>query len=358
VKSFLLEQAEKIYDSYPKLDSLTIVFPNRRAILYFKKHLADLLEKPAFSPRLITIEDFIKSFSHYAVPDKLELVHRLHKVYHDITNIDEPFEKFFFWGEMLLKDFDEVDKYCVNAEHLFKDLSQLKELDASFDFLTEEQLEFLKSFWGSFEKNLNENKRRFLQVWKELALVYRHFREKLQLEGLAYEGMMHRDVAEKLERNEITASFEKDSLIFIGFNALTKSEEIILTHFVDKEIAKVIWDIDEYYVNSDRQEAGDFFRAYQEHSSLGKTFPVDIPANFRTEKSIKVYGASQLVGQAKLTGQLLKEEILKGIDVEDTLIVLPDERLLFPMLHGISGDVEKLNVSMGFPLSSTPLFNC
>lgn len=357
MKSFLKEQAGEIYNTYPRLDLLTIVFPNRRAILYFKKHLSDLLAKPVFSPRLLTIEDFIKSFSSYAVPDKLELIHRLHSVYADITTIKEPFEKFFFWGEMLLKDFDEIDKYCVDAEQLFKDLSQLKELDSSFDFLTEEQLEFLKSFWGSFDKNLNQNKRRFLEVWKELALVYKNLKTELQKDGLAYEGMVHREVAKRLEQNEIKTSFEKDSLIFIGFNALTKAEEIIIAHFVDQQTAKVIWDIDEYYVNSDRQEAGDFFRAYQNHPSLSKTFPSDIPANFRTEKSIKVYGAPQLVGQAKLTAQLLRDELLKGVEVEDTLIVLPDERVLFPVLHGISDEVERLNVSMGFPLSNTPMFN-
>ena len=357
MKSFLQEHAEKIYAIHPKLDELTIVFPNRRASLYFKKHLGNLLTKPSFAPQLTTIEDFIASFSEYSIPDKLELVHRLYKVYQATMEIKEPFEKFFFWGEMLLKDFDEVDKYCVSASQLFKDLSHQKELDASFDFLADEQLEFLKSFWGSFDKNMTANKQKFLHVWKELPLLYEIFKKELHDNGLAYDGMMHRNVAERLSRNELRSSIKKGNLIFLGFNALTKAEEIIISHFIDEGTANIYWDLDEYYVNNERQEAGDFFREYQKLSSFAKTFPADVPANFRSGKSIKIYGAAQLVGQAKLMAQLLNEEINKGIEPEETVIVLPDERLLFPVLHGISDDVEKLNVSMGFPLSNTPLFN-
>lgn len=339
------------------MDVVTVVFPNRRAILYFRKHLGNLLSKPVFAPRLVTIEDFISSFSPYSVPDKLELVHRLYQVYREVTHIEEPFEKFFFWGEMLLKDFDEVDKYCVPAEQLFKDLSHQKELDSSFDFLTEEQQKFLSGFWESFDQNISENKKKFLHVWRELPVVYTQFRAKLLSEALAYEGMAHRLVAEKLIGGEIRTDHAQGSLQFVGFNALTKAEELIVSYFVDQGIAHVYWDLDEYYVNNDRQEAGDFFRSYQKHASLGKTFQNDVPANFRSEKSIKVYGAAQMVGQSKLAAQLLKEELQRGMDPEDTLLVLPDERLLFPVLHGIAGHVEKLNVSMGFPLSNTPMFN-
>jgi hypothetical protein len=203
VKSFLQEQTERIFKTHSKLDELTIVFPNRRAILYFKKHLANLLAKPAFAPKLLTIEEFISVHSPYSVPDKLELVHRLYAVYKSVTGIEEPFEKFFFWGEMLLKDFDEVDKYCVSAELLFRDLSHQKELDASFDFLTEEQQEFLKKFWQGFEENVSENKKKFLHVWRELPQIYARFKEELHKDTVAYDGMVHRYVAEQQAVNGI-----------------------------------------------------------------------------------------------------------------------------------------------------------
>ena len=203
MKTFLEEVAEKIYKDHPKLEEVTIVFPNRRASLYFRKHLSDLLTKPAFAPRVVTIEDFFREFSSLQVPDKIVLISHLFKAYSRVMEAipDDAdsekigrFEDFYFWGEMLLRDFDEVDKYLIPAEQLFKDLSQQKELDASFDFLTDEQREFLKGFWANFDVNESVNKRRFLRMWRRLFDVYQEFKKDLSTVGLAYEGMLHRSV--------------------------------------------------------------------------------------------------------------------------------------------------------------------
>jgi CRISPR/Cas system-associated exonuclease Cas4 (RecB family) len=360
MKPFLLELAEILFREYSrKMDTLTLVFPNRRASLYFRKHLSTLIDKPVFAPQLITIEDFIAGFSNAHVPDKFELIHQLWIVYHADKPVEErePFDQFYFWGEMLLRDFDEIDKYMVNSEHLFKDLSNQKELDATFDFLTEEHREFLRSFWINFQESPSGNKEKFLSVWKMLPGIYAGFRQHLNEKRLAYDGMLHRAVAEKIASQKIP-----QGLKFIGFNALTKAEEVIIAACVEKAGATVHWDIDTYYVNNVAQEAGRFFREYQDHPVLKNTFPAEIPSNLLDktsghEKKIRLFGAPQPIGQAKLAAQILKEEIDKGINPEDTLIVLPDEKLLMPMLHGVSGHVEKLNVTMGFPLSATPMFN-
>ena len=361
MKSFLKELAEQIYKEHPQLDGLTLVFPNRRAALYFQKHLSSLLTKPAFAPKLITIEDFISDFSELKVPDKLELIHRLHRTYQKImlrgseNRSPEPFDQFYFWGDMLLRDFDEVDKYLVNAEQLFKDLRNQKELDSSFDYLTKEQREFLQSFWLSFEENLTKNKQIFLEVWNKLFLLYKTFKDELRTEGLAYEGMVHRELAESIDsKGKKAQDFSK--IMFVGFNALTKAEEKIISHYV-KQGSHVYWDGDEYYVNDVRQEAGKFMREYQQHPVLKKTLSSGFTSNFRQPKSLRIFGSAQPIGQTKLMAQVLQEELKKGIVAEDTLIVLPDEKLLMPVLHGISGNVEKLNVTMGFALSNTPLFN-
>jgi len=370
MKPFLYELAETLYKNHRPLDALTVVFPNRRAVLYFRKHLSAFLDRPAFAPRLITIEDFIGGLSELKVPDKLELIHRLFKTYFELLKksqdvAGEPFDKFYFWGDMLLRDFDEVDKYLVNPGQLFQDLSHQKELDASFDYLTPEQREFLKTFWGSFEEHLTENKRKFLAVWNQLYALYTRFGQELLAEGLAYEGMLHRHVAENLSEG-MAQRVKGKALVFAGFNALTSAEEKIISFFVDRGTATVYWDLDEYYVNNTTQEAGKFFRDYQQHPVLGKTFSKDIPANFTAlltgkdaglPKSIQIYGAAQPVGQAKVMAQVLREQLGRGINPEDTLIVLPDEKLLLPVLHGLSADVEKLNITMGFPVSSTPLYN-
>src|SRR5688500_15634779 len=229
---FLGELAKSIYEKHRSFEELTIVFPNRRAILYFRKHLSALLNKPAFAPRLVTIEDYFLSLSNLKVPDKLELIHTLYDVYYDIVldaspskTIDrEPFHQFYFWGEMLLRDFDEADKYLVGASQLFKDLSHQKELDSSFDYLTDEQREFLRNFWSSFDDNITENKKKFLNVWNKLYLVYVTFKEKLLQEGLAFEGMLQRLVADKMV-DGIKQAVATKHVVFSGFNALTKAEE-------------------------------------------------------------------------------------------------------------------------------------
>lgn len=367
MKTFLQEVAGKVHKDHPRLEEVTIVFPNRRAALFFRKHLGSFLNKPVFAPRILTIEDFISGFSALAVPDKLVLVSVLFQSYKKIMGSSEDdggtihnLEQFYFWGEMLLRDFDEVDKYMVSADQLFKDLSHQKELDASFDYLTEEQQEFLKNFWGNFDENQSVNKKRFIQVWRRLGDVYALFRSDLRQQGLAYEGMVHRAVAESL-RDKETAPANQGPLVFAGFNALTTVEESIISFFVDRHGAKIYWDIDAYYVNNETQEAGKFIREYQERPILKKTFPQDIPSHFQNKISsgseVHLYGAAQPVGQAKLLAQVLKAEIEKGLDPEETLIVLADEKLLMPVLHGVSGSVEKLNVTMGFPLASTPFFN-
>jgi hypothetical protein len=360
VKSFLYELAEKLIREHPQPDTVTLVFPNRRASLYFRKYLTQIIDKPTFSPKLITVEEFISAYSVLTVLDKLELIHRLYKAHQVITKTEEAFDRFYFWGEMLIKDFDEVDKYMVNAELLFLDLSNQKELDAKFDFLTEEQLEFLRSFWGNFDLNDGANKQRFLQLWRQLPEVYVEFKRQLKSEGLAYEGMIHRDVAEELTAGKIKIESSPNytgETWFVGFNALTGAEEKILSYFVENTQAEIHWDMDAYYLNNKTQEAGEFFRQYQNHPVLGKTFPTDIPAHFSKKKNVRVIGAAQPVGQAKIMSQILQEEIAKGLIPQETLIVLPDEKLMLPVLHGVSSDVDKLNVTMGFPLSNTPMFN-
>ena len=370
MKTFLEEVAEGVYRSHPNLEDVTIVFPNRRASLYFRKHLGAMLSKPSFAPKILTIEDFFSEFSALRIPEKLILISLLFKSYRKVMEsspADEDseaigeLEEFYFWGEMLLRDFEEVDKYLVAAEHIFKDLSHQKELDASFDFLTDEQQEFLKNFWSNFDVNQSVNKRRFLRMWRRLYDVYHQFRIDLAAQGLAYEGMLHRAVVEDLRSKGVEVEKSRGNVVFAGFNALTSAEEWLITFFVEKYSAKVYWDTDAYYVNNAVQEAGMFFREYQQRPILGKTFAQDIPSHIQGKimsgKQIDLFGAAQPIGQAKVMSQILQTEIARGMNPEETLIVLADEMLLMPVLHGVSGSVEKLNVTMGFPLSSTPLFN-
>ncbi|MEQ9591858.1 MAG: PD-(D/E)XK nuclease family protein [Cyclobacteriaceae bacterium] len=339
------------------MSKLTIVFPNRRASLFFEKYLAEILKKPTWSPKLISIETFFSSLSDLREPDRLSLIYRLYKIYNEVMNGQEPFDRFYFWGDMLLRDFDEVDKYLVDAPLLFRDLSQLKELDESFDFLSEEQRDFLKNFWLSFEEKPAGSKEEFLKIWRKLPKVYAAYVKSLKKENLGYEGMIHRDVATKAEGKGLLSKGERGStFVFAGFNALTRAEENVLSYFVS-EGATCFWDLDEYYLEDKWQEAGQFFRQYRAHPILGKTFeqPPRYFANSNRETNLT--GVPQRIGQAKLVGQALTEKIPKPGEEERTVIVLPDESMLLPVLHSLPPALGAVNVTMGYPLKNTPLYN-
>ena len=361
MKAFLQELAEEIDHCHADLSQVTVVFPNRRAALYFRKYLGELIDKPVFSPKLITFEDFVSGLSPLQVPDKLELIYRLHRSYVETMGLEaEPFEQFFTWGEMLLRDFDEADRYLIDAKMLFADLSNLKELDAGLDYLSDEQRMFLKNFWQGFDSELSVNKKKFLQVWKRLYPLYKNFNEQLFAQGFAYEGRQHRLVAEELLKGELKLPYQPNGtkpLWFAGFNALTKAEEKIISLAVEQGIATARWDTDQYYLNDESQEAGVFFRAYRHHPELAKTFSSDFPGHFRQSKNINVLSAAQPMGQVKALAQVIVAELKGGMNPEESVIILPDEKLLTPVMHSIAGVLDKFNVTMGFPFASSPAYN-
>jgi hypothetical protein len=359
---FLKELAERMVLEHPKLDELTFIFPNRRAALYFENYLARALKKPQWAPALFSIEEFFKRNSSLREPDKLTLIFRLYQVYTAVLNNNESFDRFYFWGEMLLRDFDEIDKYLVNAPQLFKDLSKIKELDETFDYLTDEQKAFLRDFWMHFSDKPSATKEEFLFMWKKLPKVYSEFTKALKKDSLGYEGLIHRDVAESFAR-KLPAALGNSKLIFAGFNALTKAEEKVISILVENG-ARIFWDADQYYVDNDLQEAGQFMREYRKHGHLAKTFDTALPKHFlESPKKISLTAVPQRIGQAKLAG-LEIAGILKDLPKTDlpmelskTVIVLPDEGMLLPMMHSLPGELRDINVTMGFPLRDTPLFN-
>lgn len=360
MQPFLQELAQTMLAGSIPLQQLTFVFPNRRAGLYFQHYLSQLLEKPQWAPRMLSIEEFFREHSDLREPDRLTLIFELYKVYTRVLKHEEPFDKFYFWGDMLLRDFDEVDKYRVNASLLFTDLSKLKELDEAFDYLTAEQKHFLKEFWLHFEDQPSVTKNEFLLLWRRLPQVYSEFVRVLGKQGAGYEGLIQRDVADRLEKKAPEAAVAAN-VVFAGFNALTRAEETLLCEYV-KQGARVFWDYDAYYVDDVRQEAGTFARAYREHSVLQATCAAAWPKNFSTARRVTLTGVSQRVGQAKLAG-LRIQDILRTLPPENrdtalnkTVIVLPDEAMLLPVMHALPEELGSVNVTMGFPLRATPLF--
>src|SRR5690606_16272851 len=175
---------------------VTVVFPNRRAGLFFRKHLSKLLQKPVWAPQILNIDEFVKSLSGLQSADHLTLLFLLFDSYKKVSPVKDSFDQFYYWGEMLLRDFNEIDKYLINAEDLFRDLKNQKDLENQFAYLTEEQLKVIKQFWTSFDAKPSRHQEDFLQVWHILAKVYATFKQQLVENGMGYDGLIFREVAE------------------------------------------------------------------------------------------------------------------------------------------------------------------
>ncbi|WNB17572.1 PD-(D/E)XK nuclease family protein [Marivirga arenosa] len=351
--TFLEEIAQNIHHKYGEdISDYTIIFPNRRASLFFNTALRKLINKPIWAPESISIEDFVKRQSEYAVPDQLSLVFTLHEVFQKHAPFKEDFEQFYFWGDMLVKDFNDVDHYMADAKPLFANLFEWKKLSDT-DFLTKEQLLLIEKFWRSFEAKPKEAQEKFTRNWNILYPVYEDFRNKLLQHKKAYNGLLYRIYAEKLLSGKERIS---DKLIFAGFNALTKTEEVIISEAV-KNGAEVFWDLDAYYASKENinQEAGNFFREYANHSILGKTMPSDLPNKILDNTpQINITEVKGNIAQTKFLGQLLLKQNLEF--PEKTAIILGDETLLFPVLYALPENIKKVNVTMGYPLRFASIY--
>jgi len=307
-----------------------------------------------FSPEVLTINDLIKKWSPLMVEDNLGLLFRLYKIYTSVCKTDESFDEFYHWGEMILGDFDDLDKYRVDAKHLFQNLADEKEIENIFDYLDEEQIEAIRSFWSTFNpEKLSEHQHQFVSVWECLYTIYSELREELTREGLAYEGMASRLVIDRLEKKDIEIEYEK--IIFVGFNALNRCEKDLFRCLKERDLAEFYWDYDESYVKNPYHEAGLFMR-----ENL-KNYPSpESQLSFKNivadRAPIEFISLSSEVGQAKFAHSFLKEYAdQEDVKLEETAVVLADEELLLPVLNSIPKNVEHVNVTMGYPAKNTPV---
>ena len=239
---FLYRIAQAFYKKYGnEISRLAFVFPNRRSGIFFQKYLAEVSGKPIFSPKVTTINDLMAELSPYTLIDRISLLVTLYKKYIELRKSDETFDNFVFWGDMLLGDFDDVDKYMVDARQLFTNIHDLKEIDEFY--LTEEQIEIVKRFWGHlfFPSTESDNKQQFIQLWQILFDLYTGLRDELSSRNKAYEGMIFRDVAEQSKRKE-ALDLPYTQVVFIGFNAITEAEKIFMEYLRDIGIGDFYWD--------------------------------------------------------------------------------------------------------------------
>jgi CRISPR/Cas system-associated exonuclease Cas4 (RecB family) len=356
MNKFLQNVASYLLDKYKNdLSEVTVVFPNRRAGLFFQKYISQLIEKPLFSPQILTITDLVSSFSDLKSDDNYSLVVDLWETFTNVTSIDENIDDFFYWGEMLLSDFNDIDKYLVDAQRLFKNIESLKEIDLGLDFLTEEQILFLSSFWKNMlEVRSSADKNNFLNSWNQLFKVYTSFREKLKKEGRAYEGMVYRGMVDNLELN--ASEWESRKMALIGFNALNNCEKKLF-RFLKKRQTDFFWDYDQYYLSSKYHEASFFMVSNLLEFPMPSGFSIS-DNNFLELKNIDLIAVPGFSGQAVFASHWLNEnKTIVTSDFDNTAIVLCDESLLTPMLNSLPQMVGEVNITMGFPLKNSPVFS-
>ncbi len=358
---------EKIAGSLHKefgntLNRHCLVFPSRRAGLYFIKYLAARIEKPVWSPSVLTINELFTANSDLQLAGNETLLFELYKEYRKLKVLPESFDDFYFWGDMLLNDFDDVDKYLVNASLLFSNVRDIKKIDQLFGGLNEEHTAVVKRFWLNFNPDkLTAEKEGFLSIWSLLNELYVGFRNSLRSQNLAYEGMIFRDLIEK-PSEELVKVNRWDLVHFIGFNALNECEKAIMLRLKKSGSARFYWDYDKSYIGEARLNSAGFFL----RDNL-KLFGNDMPADWSFDTLVskqtvpvirRVIDASSDVAQVKLISGLLKE--IPGINAENahhTAVVLADENLLLPVLTSLPEEIGDINLTMGMPLKQTMVYS-
>ena len=349
MNSFLEYVAADLLGKYgTNLSHIAVVFPNKRAALFLNEHLARLAGKPLWSPAYITISDLFRSHSPRQVADPIQLVCELHQCFTQCTKINETLDHFYGWGQLLLSDFDDIDKNMASAVHVFANLRDIHEYDDT-SYLTESQRDILRKFFSNFSEDHNsELKQRFLQLWSHMLDIYQTFNDRLAAQGLAYEGALYREVA---EQEDLT--FDHDTYVFVGFNMLQQVEQTLFRRMKKEGKARFYWDYDHYYLHNN--EAGHFIAQYLED------FPNELDNadeaiynNFNRPKRITYISAPTETIQARYISTWLREEN-RIADNRLTAVILGDENLLQTTIHCIPTEVDKVNITTGYPLSQTPV---
>lgn len=357
-----LGQAASHYFKEEDINRFCFIFPNRRSLVFFKKHLSDLVRESGRTilvPPLVTVNDFFSQVSHMEVTDSLRLTLELYEVYKSLNKNAEPLDEFVFWAGMLLQDFDDVDKYLVDAKSLFQNVADFKGIQDSFDYLTEGQRNAIEHFLSHFRDGnalpkAGDARFDFLSIWNILYPLYNNFNKRLREKDMAYEGMVYRSLAQRLKEGESVKDImegvfpESEIFVFVGLNALNECERTLLKRMRDARIAHFVWDFVSSEIRADANKSSFFMRKNLED------FPQAFPISGSSKKAeIKVISVPSSTGQAKLAGKILEQ--CEGAPVE-TAFVLPDENLLLPLLHSIPPNWDSVNVTMGCPMSSSAVF--
>ena len=351
METFLKQVAHDLYNKTEgNFTKVAIVFPNKRASLFFNEYLAQESDCPIWSPTYVSISELFRQSSDLSIADPIKLVCDLYKVFQKATGSKETLDDFYFWGEMLIADFDDADKNMADTHALFSNLKDLNKLMDNYDFLEEGQKEALSQFFHNFSINqVTELKQRFISMWNVLGDIYAEYKALLESQSIAYEGMLYRQVIEQLD----VEALPYNKYIFVGFNVLNKVEHTLFKKLNEAGKAMFYWDYDTFYLNKTPHEAGEFIRRNL------RDFPSELPASFfdnlNQPKEVTFIESPTENGQVRYLPQWIRENLTS--QEKETAVVLCNEALLQPVLHALPDNVKHINITMGFPLSQTPAYS-
>ncbi|MEZ5073142.1 MAG: hypothetical protein R2751_19905, partial [Bacteroidales bacterium] len=286
------------------LADTVILLPNRRAGVFFRRFLARQLPGATWMPEVISVDDYVNGQSRLQRIDALETLFLLHGEYSRLTKEPDPFDVFFHWGEIMLRDFDELDKYLVDADQLFRNLTDLKALEDPLAGLTEEQIPFIRRFWEGFHAgDATREKQSFLETWEQLPRLYHGLRASLLARNQAYPGMQYRELIRDIREGRFGLP-PAQRVVVAGFNALNACEKALFGWLKEHD-AQFFWDWDREYMEETWQEAGRFMRDNRRDFPEARALePFD---NLSGTKDIRIFELPSDVMQAKFLHTLLEE---------------------------------------------------
>ena len=336
---FIKNVIEKIFaDNTRNISNSIIILPNKRSRLFLKKEISNISKKTIFAPKIYDIEEFMSVISGIEKISDTELLFEFYNVYstHTKDSDKETFEEFISWAKTLLKDYNEIDRELCNTESLFDYLKAFKDL----------------THWSNYEKETTLIKN-YKEFWRKIKVYYKDLNDRLTKRRRGYQGLIYREAVERIQ--SYIESTSDINHIFIGFNALSKSESEIIQEIISKN-GEIYWDIDKEYLNSEYNNACLFIQSYLKNWSYYKKNDLEIFFDdYKKKKNVQVIGTPKNIGQVKYVGELINS--FNSEELDNTAIVLADETMLIPLINSIPPNVKNINVTMGYPLKNSNIFS-
>ena len=320
------------------LESCCVVLPNKRAALFLKKHLAAVSGKTLWLPKILGAEEFFSELSELIVLEEIDLVCRLYESYRAYYGEKaEAFDSFSKWAQLILQDFNEIDRYLADSHQLYENLRNIKEIEN----------------WSLGDEELTEQQKEYLVFMASMGQIYTHFNAQLIKDNKAYQGMVYRKAIQKFENSELISAYSR--FIFCGFNAMNAAEEKIIHTLYLRGKAELLWDTDAYYMKDPEQEAGLFLRRLV--NLMPDARKCEAEKNYSSAKDIHVVSVPKQMGQAMVVKQKIEAFLKEGASPDQIAVVLANEKLLWPVLQQLPDTIEQVNITMEYPIRFTPAYS-